>query len=227
MKPSYTYLILDIFSILFTFLLSFDKKVAFYKSWRYLFPSILITGLFFIIWDVIFTERGVWSFNPNYISGFYILNLPIEEVLFFFCVPYSCVFIYAVLCSYIKYDIIKHPQLVSGILAVFTFALSVCFYDKLYTLVNAGICCILIIITAYIYKFTHLGKFYLAYLVSLIPFLICNGILTSLPIVIYNNNENMSFRIFTIPFEDLFYCLSLLLSNVVFMEHFKKAKSKH
>ena len=225
MNLSYTYLLLDFLSILFPVLLSFDKKVAFYKSWKYLFPSILLTGIFFIIWDIIFTANGVWGFNPKYIIGFYIFNLPIEEVLFFLCVPYSCVFIYAVLSSYFERDIIKHPKIISIILSILTFLLAILYYDKLYTLVNAGVCSILIVLTTFIYKFKYLGKFYLAYIVSLIPFLICNGILTSLPIVSYNDHENMASRIFTIPFEDLFYCLSLLLSNVFLMEYFKQYKT--
>ena len=71
----------------------------------------------------------------------------------------------------------------------------------------------------------NLGRFYLAYFVSLIPFLICNGILTALPIVTYNDEENMAIRLFTIPLEDVFYCLSLLLSTVLLMDYFKEKKT--
>lgn len=226
MSTHYTYLLLDFISVLFPFLLSFDKKVAFYKSWKYLFPSMFITGAFFILWDILFTAKGVWGFNPEYITGIHLFNLPIEEVLFFICVPYSCVFIYAVLCAYVKRDVIGCAKPISFVIIIISLVLSIVYFDRTYTIVNAGICCFLVLFAAYIYKFKDLGRFYLAYFISLIPFLICNGLLTSLPIVTYNNEENMAIRIQTIPVEDVFYCLSLILSSVLLMDFFKNRKVK-
>jgi lycopene cyclase domain-containing protein len=69
-----------------------------------------------------------------------------------------------------------------------------------------------------------MGQFYIAYLVSLIPFYIVNGILTAIPIVSYNNLENMGFRVGTIPFEDHFYSMSLFLLNLIFFEYFRNKK---
>lgn len=226
MNSHYTYLILNIASVLFPLVLSFDKKVAFYKLWKYLFPAMFISGLFFILWDMLFTSRGVWGFNPEYITGIYILNLPLEEVLFFVCVPYSCVFIYEVFNAYVKRDILGTcATRISILISILSFTACVFFYDKMYTLVNAGICLALVLFATFIFKFRNLGRFYLAYFVSLVPFLICNGILTALPIVTYNNEENMAIRLFTIPVEDVFYCLSLLLSAVLLMEYFKNRKA--
>jgi lycopene cyclase domain-containing protein len=61
--------------------------------------------------------------------------------------------------------------------------------------------------------------------VSLLPFFIVNGILTSLPVVMYNDSENLGIRIFTIPIEDTMYSLLLLLMNIVLFEYFKNEKS--
>lgn len=222
MNSHYTYLALDIASVLFPLALSFDKKVAFYKLWKYLFPAMLISGVFFILWDVLFTAQGVWGFNPEYITGINLFNLPIEEVLFFVCVPYSCVFIYEVFNAYVKRDVLGTcGTRISILISVLSLITCVLFYDKTYTIVNAGICLVLVLFATFPYRFRNLGRFYLAYFVSLIPFLICNGILTSLPIVTYNDAENMGIRLFTIPLEDVFYCLSLLLSTVLLMDYFK------
>jgi lycopene cyclase domain-containing protein len=61
----------------------------------------------------------------------------------------------------------------------------------------------------------------MTYLVSLIPFAVVNGILTSLPVLIYKNEENLSFRIGTIPVEDFFYSMLLLLINITLYEQLK------
>jgi lycopene cyclase domain-containing protein len=73
----------------------------------------------------------------------------------------------------------------------------------------------------------EMGRFYLAYLITLIPFYMINGVLTWLPVVIYNPIEIMGFRVGTIPFEDHFYSLSLFLINVLFYEYYRnKSKAK-
>jgi lycopene cyclase domain-containing protein len=221
----HTYLLFDIICILFPLLNSFDKKVSFYKSWKYLFPAIAINGAFFILWDILFTADGVWGFNEKYITGVYLFNLPIEEVLFFVSIPYSCVFIYEVLKIYLKRDVIGCVKPMNAIVIVLSLLLCTIYYDRTYTVVNGGICFCLVVFSALIYRFKDLGRFYLAYFISLIPFLICNGILTALPIVTYNNEENMGIRLYTIPVEDLFYCLSMLLGTIILMDYFKN-KSK-
>ena len=94
------YLLLMIFSFGSCLVLSFDRKVAFYKSIRFLLPAIVVVAIPFLIWDQIFTDRGVWGFNEDYLQGSYIGKLPIEEILFFFFIPYCCLFIYEVLIAY-------------------------------------------------------------------------------------------------------------------------------
>lgn len=93
--------------------------------------------------------------------------------------------------------------------------------DKSYTWIKLSLTALMLVFVV-LKKFPFIGKFYRTYLVSLIPFLIVNGILTSLPVVIYNDTENLGIRIFTIPVEDTMYSLLLLLMNVVLFEFFKK-----
>src|SRR5210317_1835287 len=100
----YTYLLINLFSILIPFIASFDKRLDFYKQWKFLFPAIIITLAFFISWDVLYTYLGVWGFNPKYLTGINLINLPIEEWMFFVAIPYSCVFTYYALNYLIKKD---------------------------------------------------------------------------------------------------------------------------
>ncbi len=225
MNAHYTYLWLDILSLIFPLLLSFDKKVAFYKHWKYLLPAILVNSVLFVLWDIHFTERGVWSFNPQYICGIYLFNLPIEEVLFFIVVPYSCAFIYECLNAYVVKEVVTRPKLITIIVLVLSLASCILFYDRIYTIVNAGICFVVVFIAAFVYKFNRMGRFYLAFFVTLIPFLLFDGLITYLPIVSYDDEENMAIRVSSIPIEDFFYCLSLLLNTVLIMDYFKKRRS--
>jgi lycopene cyclase domain-containing protein len=224
MNTHYTYLLLDLLSVIFPLLLSFDKKVAFYKHWKYLLPAIFLNALLFVLWDMYFTKHGVWSFNPDQICGIYVGNLPLEEVLFFIVVPYSCAFIYECLNAYIVKDIVTRPKLITLIVLVLSLASCILFYDKIYTIVNAGICLVVVFIAAFIYKFHHMGRFYLSFFVALVPFLVFDGLITGLPIVNYNNTENMAIRFFCIPVEDFFYCLTLLLNTVLIMDYFRSRR---
>lgn len=218
-----TYLLINFLTVLFPVILSFDKRVRFYKSWKYIFPGLLISGLFFLLWDHLFTVFGVWSFNPDYIIGYYFLDLPLEEILFFITVPFACIFIYECLNQYIKEDILKN---ISGYITLVLILLSVVlllmYYDRVYTLITFGLLAAVLLIAGFIVKSKYLSRFYLAYLVSLIPFYIVNGLLTSIPVVLYNDRENMAFRIGSIPFEDHFYSMSMLMINILLFEYFRK-----
>ena len=89
-------------------LLSFDKRVSFYKKWKFLPIPLFITLLYFVIWDSYFTKIGIWNFNDNYIIGKKMVALPIEEWLFFIFVPFACIFIYECTNFYIKKDILQN-----------------------------------------------------------------------------------------------------------------------
>ncbi len=82
------------------FALSFDKKVAFFKEWRFVFIATLAVAVPFLIWDELFTQWGVWGFNPNYLLKIYLGHLPLEEVLFFIVIPYNFIFILKVIQAY-------------------------------------------------------------------------------------------------------------------------------
>lgn len=225
----YTYLLINIATVFFPMVLSFDKRVAFYKSWKFIWPGMAITGLLFLVWDVLFTYQGVWSFNADYILGITFFKLPLEEVLFFLTVPFACIFIYQCLRYYVKWQ--PADFIVSTLCsAVIIYGLLNCAfnYHKLYTLVTFGTLVPLLVYVFFVLKAKWLNRFFLAYAVTLIPFYIVNGLLTSIPVVIYNNNQNLGQRIGTIPLEDHFYCMALLLMNIAFFEyHQQKSIAPH
>lgn len=226
MNPKYTYLLIDFFSIIFPFLFSFHPKLKFYKEWKFVFPALIITAAFFLLWDYFFTKWGVWSFNPKYLIGIYIAGMPVEEWMFFIFIPYSCIFIYHCLNIFFEKDWLFKYLTGINLGVLFTLILGMLFfYNRMYTFTTALFLTIYLLFLIF-KKVKFLGKFYRAYLVSQIPFLVVNGILTSLPVVIYNNLENTSTRFYTIPIEDFFYSLLMLIMNISLMEYFKGQQIK-
>ncbi|TXE07059.1 lycopene cyclase domain-containing protein [Seonamhaeicola algicola] len=226
---NYLYLLLNLGSLSIPFLFSFHPKLKFYKLWKPLFISLFLSMLIFIPWDIIFTVKGFWGFNNTYFLGITFFNLPIEEWLFFICIPYACVFTHYALLYYFPNMQLKRgvTKLISYFLAL-VFAIIIIYnYNKWYTLINFTVALGLIIFT--VKKHTQLlSKFYLTFLVMLIPFFIVNGILTGSfienEVVWYNNNQNLNFRLFTIPVEDSVYAFSIILIPLVLMQYFKPQK---
>ena len=225
------YLLIDFFSVIIPLLFSFHPKIQFHREWKYFLQSMLLTAIFFLVWDVVFTQLGVWGFNQNYVSGIFFFNLPIEEVLFFFCIPYSCVFSYFCLGKIF-------PQLLAARLnsffiqaiAIVLLIISIFNFGKLYTALAFSLDGIFLLIAARMIP-QKMFLFFISYLLMLIPFLIVNGILTGTGIenevVWYSNNENLGIRLLTIPVEDFFYGMFLIGMNIILYELLNFSKKKN
>jgi len=230
LNPHYTYFLILAGSLIGPLILSFDRKVAFYKKWKHLFSAMILPALFYIIWDMVFTQRGVWSFNEDYITGIKLYNLPVEEVLFFFIVPYCCIFIYECVINY--FPKIKQTQsglLVLKLIGFVLLLVAILNHNKDYTFYTFFFNGLFIFILASAKKYFqsfNINAFLISYLIILIPFLVVNGLLTAIPVVLYNNNENLNFRIYTIPFEDIFYGMLLIMMNIAGYERSKKKVSQ-
>ncbi len=223
----FTYALLLAGSVLIPFILSFDKKVAFFRNWKYLFPATLITAAVFIIWDIYFTKHNVWWFNKDFVTGLFIQGLPVEEWLFFIIIPYCCIFIYEVSRAYLKKEWKGFIIPVNIILFIIFLVITLVNIDRIYTAVNFGMATFIIGLQFFLKTHkTWMFHFYVAYALSLIPFFLVNGVLTSMPVVGYNDEENLAMRIYTIPVEDFAYLVNLLLMNLTLYEFFKSRSLK-
>ena len=224
---NYLYLILNLGSISVPLLYSvLEKKIHFVKYAKIVFISIFLVAVPFIIWDAIFTKYGVWGFNESYHLPFKILKMPIEEWMFFFCIPYACLFTHEMLKYYLPdFKLSKSVTvIISSILIIITIWLLIFNLDKSYTVIN-----FLLFLTLMLYSLKKhlitLQEYFPSFLIILIPFFIVNGILTGSfiesPVVWYNNLENINVRLFTIPLEDVFYAFNLLFSIQLIFNFFK------
>ncbi|MBA4056680.1 MAG: lycopene cyclase domain-containing protein [Marivirga sp.] len=223
MNSKYLYLSLDLISFGFPFMVSFYKKAPFYKKWKYLAVSILITGTIFIVWDEIFAQEKVWGFNQEYVTGLYIGSLPLEEILFFICIPYACVFTYFALNHLVEKDhLFPHQELISSALIILLLISGIYNIDKWYTGVTFLFLALFLAYQMLKLRPRYMGRFYFAFAVLLFPFFIVNGILTGSfideEVVWYNDVHTLGIRLGTIPLEDVFYTLLLVLLNIAIME---------
>ena len=223
----YTYLIINAIAIGLPMIATFFPWHRFDRKWKYVFPAILLTMIIFIPWDIAFTDAGVWGFNPKYLSGIYIFNLPLGEWLFFICIPYATLFTYDAMNFMIRKDVMGRlgPWL-AGILGIGFLVVGFANLDKLYTFITFISTGLFLLLHLLVLRSKYMGRFFLAYGVVIIPFLIINGILTGSHIeeqvVWYNDAENLGIKIFTIPVDDFVYSLLLQGLNVTFFETFQR-----
>lgn len=225
------YLSILLISVFFPLILSFDKKLKFYKKWNALLPAIFIASIPYLIFDIYMTYNGVWGFNPKYHANIIFLGLPLEEWLFFWMIPYCSIFLHETIAYYLPRW--KFNQQITNFISLSILFLSglliFLYYDKAYT-IYISITTAVVLVIAILSRYEELGRFYLTFIFILVPFLLVNGILTGMftdeEIVWYNNNENMGMRLNTIPLEDIGYAFSLLLLNLVLNRSISKNKNQ-
>ncbi len=207
---------------------SFYTKHAFYKHWLSFFKANVIITLLFLIWDYAFTAIGVWGFNPDYLTGIFIGNLPLEEALFFICIPFCCVFSYFAFTYLVKNSPFKNNQnYITSVLIILLIGLTIVYFNRWYTATAFGFTALYLLYLKL--KKVDLSYHYLTYLFILPFFFASNGLLTGsfleAPIVWYNDAENMGVRLFTIPIEDSVYGLLLIFLNIEGYRYFESKRN--
>lgn len=213
------YLLINISIILIPLILSFEKNLRFYKQQPYYLFSISIVSTAYIIWDSIATVRGDWGFNPEYLTGYYLFSLPIEEILFFITVPYSSLFIYETVGFYIKERNFEFNIYYFVIPFLLLLVNAYLFVDQPYTFTVSIYAASFFLISFFLFDKILLSRnFWITIFIMFIPFLIVNYILTSVPIVTYNSIAIWNIRITTIPAEDFIYSFSMIALWILFYE---------
>ncbi|MCL1665739.1 lycopene cyclase [Elizabethkingia ursingii] len=223
---AYTYLLINFFTIIICFIASFDRRIRFNRFFGIFLLSSTIVAIPFILWDVWFTKMGVWWFDTKYTLGIIIAGLPLEEWLFFFCIPFSCVFTYFCLDKFFNFSWVGALNNVIVFLSFILLTVSaLLYYERTYTLVTALITLLTVFYLHFIAKSEWIGQATFTYLILMPGFFAVNGILTGSviesPVVNYNPNEFLGIRIFTIPVEDAVYGYSQFLLNIYFFKLFR------
>ncbi len=222
------YLAIEIFCIIIPLLYTFNKKLLFYKKLKVVLISLTIVASIYITGDIFFTYYGVWGFNSRYHSNVMLFNLPLEEWLFFFIIPYASIFLHDTIIYIFPKAILtdKWTRIISILLITLLSIIVIIYYKRVYTSIYFGILIIILSIAEF-NKTKILNRFYLTFMVILIPFFLTNAILTGSfidqEVVWYNNAENLGIRTLTVPIEDFGYAFSLILLNLIFINKVTKA----
>lgn len=229
MTEKYLYLFINLGSVAIPLLASFYPKAPFYKEWKHAFIAIAVTAIPFIIWDEIFVQLGFWGFNERYITGIRIASLPLEEVLFFICIPYACLFTYFAIRHLVTnpYFFPSH-ELLSFALIISLLIAGLFFIENAYTAITFLALSFYLAFLVLKQRVRYLPYFYAAFLLILIPFFLVNGVLTGSlienEIVWYNEEATVGVRLGTIPLEDAFYAMLMMLLNVSIFEWLRERR---
>lgn len=224
---AYTYSLILLLTVSVCFVASFDRRIEFYKHFSSFFMAAVLVAVPYILWDVWFTAKGVWWFNPKYTLGINIMGLPIEECLFFICIPFSCVFTYFCIDKFFKLEILPAFNNIIVFVAVIVCSVIAMLHQaKIYTFCTAVVTVFTLIYLHFFARSSWLAKASLVYTILMLGFFPVNGVLTGFglesPIVNYNPTAFLGIRIVTIPIEDAVYGYSHFLWVLYFFKLFSK-----
>lgn len=208
-------------------LLSFDKKLRFYKQWKTLIPSILFVVILFVFWGRAFSKAQILGLNPNYLTGISYFDIPIEEYLILFTTSFFFSFIYEEIKShFFKFRPVQFSYYFSLTFTLLAIILALVYHDKWYTFAALMIAGVLNWIIYFGYTPKWYPYFIIAFLVALIPFLFVEGLLlgmiTENSLTWYNPNEIIGFKILSVPIEEFFFFFLMNFSVIVIHEFLKK-----
>lgn len=219
----YEYLIFNIIVISGPLFFGSLKRFYFLNYLPKAIPSIIIAAIPFIIWDISVTNRH-WFFADEYTIGFQIFHLPIEEIMFFFTVPFACLFTWEMVKKHsIPFKLLEKSISENAInifsALLFVFSIVTYFYGKEYTSI-AGMLFVASVLIDKIWGALILTNKKFLFFFILVSFftLVFNGYLTWRPIVTYDEIYQLDFRIFTIPIEDFFFGYALLIIATTIFE---------
>ncbi|RLJ32384.1 lycopene cyclase domain-containing protein [Chryseobacterium sp. 7] len=223
----YTYILINFFTVIICFAASFDRRIQFNKLFGKFLLSSTIVAVPFIIWDIWFTARGVWWFDLKYTLGFKIAGLPVEEWLFFYCIPFACVFTYYCIEKFYQLEWVgAFNNLIVFTSVIILSVIGFLYYERIYTLLTVIVTLFTLCYLHFIAKKGWIGKASLVYLILMPGFFAVNGLLTGSlipsPVVNYNPEEFLGIRMITIPVEDAVYGYSQFLLNIYFFKKITK-----
>lgn len=220
---SYNFLLVDIFLLSIPFILLLSTKAFLLADLKAIWLPSLLSAVIFSGIATLFSSLKIWTFNAQYLMGYYYRNLPLEHYIFLFAFCLAGLSIYTFLNQkFTNNNLQRFSLALSNLLLGLCVAFLFFAYTKWYTVVAFSVLFALVFYIEYVnYKLRFMYRFYRAYAVMLIPFYVCYGFLCNLPILKYQFAATTGINLANIPLENHFYMMAMLLSVVYLFELFK------
>lgn len=225
MEP-FTYLFIDLFITVVFFVFSFHPGIRFNRFFSSFFKASLLVMIPFLIWDIWFQSLQVWWFNERYLMGIKLFSLPVEEVLFFVCMPFSWIFVYFCLEKFIRIGVGARMEqfLIYTLVATF-FIWGMVEYEHIYSCFTFLTASLTLLFLNYSQTEQFIGKATLVYLLILLGvFPIYGAVMAILgstePILLYNPEHYLQIKFGMVWIEELVYWYELFLWNLFFFKMF-------
>jgi lycopene cyclase domain-containing protein len=171
----------------------------------------------FLVWDHFVTDLW-WSFNPTYTLGWKIGKLPVEEVLFFFIIPWSCLVMWVNIRQRFAGEMRSAGQFILPLIAFLLGGWGL--YTQYWYSFAAGV---VLLVVLGLQRLLHRDLLSSREMVLFLLFVtatttIFNGFLTARPIVSYDPQFLSGMRVLTIPLEDYLYGFALTIGTIVLYE---------
>ncbi len=200
-----------------------------WRNWRGLVIGLVIVSGPFIIWDMLATAAGHWSFNPIYTLGWQLGELPVEELLFFVTVPLGCMVAWELLRRTGAEAVVLSPRQARWIMVVLAVmgASGVWLaggnqYTQL-ALLSLAVASVTLALNP---QLVAKKQWWWYQLVGLGLFFVSNSILTGVPVVQYGSEFIIGWRVGTIPVEDFWYNFALLNLFLVAYEYSSRRQKR-
>lgn len=219
---NYTYLLADLLLLIVPVILFSNKKVNFAQNSKFIILAVLINVFAFSVPTEFLTQLKVIVFQPQYLSGITLWELPIEELLLSMVLPLTGISIYSYLnVRYPDNTPEKYSLALSNVMLGVCIAMLYFGHQKLYTVFTFAILLVFLLYIEFVNKIRFMYRFYRAYVVSILPFLLMYGFLCARSVLQFNMAETLDFNLLHIPFESFFYYMAMLLLSVFLFEVFK------
>lgn len=205
-------------------IMNYFFKLNAFSNVRRLILAYVLVSIPFIIWDILATDRGHWSFNPDFVTGFEIGNLPGEEVAFFFVIPFVMYVVWLLTAKYLKDKKLQIKPIFFQAIGVLLLLFGILFANTPYTFLVFLLGGVFILLLQ-ILDVAYTRQFWVYQFVLFVLFFISNTVLTAPPVVEYGDFAITGARVGTIPIEDFVY--NFVLINAIVLITANKLKIKH
>jgi len=216
-----TYLFLQLIYLVIPAVVSFKNNMRFAFRLRYLVPAVVFSGAIFVMWNMRFDQLGIWNYNPEYITGIYLVSVPVEEWLSFLLIPVSGAYVF----DWMKIKLEKFEQqnifvAISLVLFAGLGILAYVFRRNMFSFFTFFLTAIYLGYTVFRNRFKkNYAVFYAAFGITLLPFLAVSIISGVLPILSYSADHIMGIALFAIPIERFIYLFLMLLITITIYEY--------